>query len=138
VGNRFHSLDSRHEVPQLIACGPFRRSLRSFCGPACREQSGTDEKSRPKTPVFSRLSPAIAARCKDLILRLFIGETSSKTPERPTTAGRDGAPATRMLPSQGEAPASVASSDKRYLRVCRSLASSENGPRGCARLKAIA
>jgi hypothetical protein len=56
---------------------PFRPSLRSLCGPACREQLGTSENSRARTPVFSRLSPAVAARCKVLNLRLFIGETGS-------------------------------------------------------------
>lgn len=43
-----------------------------------------------------------------------IGETSSKTPERPATAGRDGAPATRWLPIVGtprESGALVAASE---------------------------
>jgi hypothetical protein len=55
------------------SCGPFRPSLRSFCGPACQEQPGTAENERTRIPVFSRLSPAIAARCKVLILRLSSG-----------------------------------------------------------------
>ena len=56
------------------AGGPQRGSLRSLCGPAFREQPGTDENGRPKTPVFSRLSRTFAARFKVLNLRLFIGE----------------------------------------------------------------
>jgi hypothetical protein len=35
--------------------------LRSFCGPACREQPGTGENSRPRAPVFSRVFPLVPA-----------------------------------------------------------------------------
>ena len=54
--------------------GPQEPPLRSFCGPACREQPGIDENNRTIIPVFLRLSPPCAARLKVLILRLFIGE----------------------------------------------------------------
>ncbi len=39
--------------------GPQERPLRSFCGPACREQPGTRENSRPRGPVFSRDFPPV-------------------------------------------------------------------------------
>lgn len=60
-----------------VVCGPFRSSLRSFCGPACREQLGTDENGRPRTPAFPRLSPVFAAIFKVMNLRPKIGETGS-------------------------------------------------------------
>jgi hypothetical protein len=44
-------------------CGPFRPSLRSFCGPACREQPGTSENSLPRFPAFVRV---YRSRSRDL------------------------------------------------------------------------
>jgi hypothetical protein len=81
-----------HPLGLLSSCGPFRLSLRSLCGPACLEQPGTDENSRPRTPAFSRLSPEIATRYKDLNLRLFIGETGFE----PATARPPAGCATRL------------------------------------------
>lgn len=72
--------------------GPQRDSLRSLCGPACREQPGTDENGRLRTPVFSRLSRKFVTRFKVLILRLFIGETGFE----PATARPPAGCATRL------------------------------------------
>jgi hypothetical protein len=86
-------------------CGPFRPSLRSLCGPACREQLGTSENSRARTPVFSRLSPVFATRCKVLNLRLFIGETGPSTANRPVWAWLRGVSAVVELWHRSQNPA---------------------------------
>ncbi len=67
-----HGCLRKYRLPS--PCGPLPPPLRSFCGPACREQPGTDENDRPRVSVLSRLSPTFAARLKVLNLRLFIGE----------------------------------------------------------------
>jgi hypothetical protein len=43
------------------------------CGPFAVPRAGTDENGRSRTPMFSRLSPAFAASCKVLNLRLSSG-----------------------------------------------------------------
>jgi len=76
----FQRLNVRREATQRVACGPFGPSLRSLCGPACREQPGNRRERPSKIPVFSRLSPTFATRFQFLNLRLFIGETGSIWP----------------------------------------------------------
>src|ERR1700722_15017580 len=39
--------------------GPQEPPLRSFCGPACREQPGTGENSRRQAPAFTRVFPRV-------------------------------------------------------------------------------
>jgi hypothetical protein len=54
---------------------PFRPSLRSFCGPACREQKGTGENGLPRSPGSVRVCRSRSPDLQVLNLRLFIGET---------------------------------------------------------------
>ncbi len=64
------------------SCGPFRPSLRSFCRPACREQPGTRENSRPRAP-----------RCFRGISRLFRAVRTSNE----NRGGRGWSPRTRVV-----------------------------------------
>jgi hypothetical protein len=93
-------------VSRPSSCGPFRGGLRSFCGPACREQPGTRENSRPRGPVFSRDFPPVHG-CSHF-QRKSGRQDLNLRPPGPQPGALPDCATPRGLPSvYGEAPARV-------------------------------